>query len=97
VFGEKWDHEDIMGFIEQLKELDIIWASQIDEYFAYISDNQWDAEKEFAKYWVLDVHGEVIPEIVEDCINWQDVYDSAFKHGFDTIDYDGSTYFFRND
>jgi hypothetical protein len=96
LFGEKWDHEEIMEFMEKLDDIGISSVIDLRESFAFVSDDAWNAEEEFAKYYTLEVYCAEIPAIVEDYINWQSVYDSELKYDYNSVDFDGSTYFFRN-
>jgi hypothetical protein len=96
LFGEKWDHEDVMEFMEKLDDIGITDVLDLRECFTFVSDDAWNAEEEFAKYYTLEVYGAEIPSIVENHINWQAVYDSELKYDYNSVDFDGSTYFFRN-
>lgn len=90
--GEKWDHEDVMAFIEHLDGIGILTAEQFDDRF----EGVYDTEKEFAEYWVNDVLNAQIPECVYNCINWDGVWNCELKYDFDSIDFDYSVYVFRN-
>ena len=90
--GERWDHEDMMAFIEHLDGIGIETAEQFDDRFKGV----YDDEKEFAEYWVTDVMDARIPECVYNCINWDDVWNCELKYDFDSIDFDYSVYVFRN-
>jgi hypothetical protein len=39
---------------------------------------------------------ETIPSIVEGCIDWRDVWESSLRYDYNSIDFDGETFFFRN-
>lgn len=90
--GEKWDHETVMDFIEELDAIGIETAEQFDEYYEGCFDN----EKEFAEHWVTDVLSAEIPECVYNCIDWDHVWSYELRYDFITIDFDYSTYIFRN-
>jgi hypothetical protein len=96
LFGEKWDHEDIMEFMEKLDDVGITTADDLRDTFEFIGEDSWSAEEEFAKYFTYEVLGAAIPDIVEDCINWQRVYDSSLNYDYNSVEFDGSTYFFLN-
>jgi hypothetical protein len=96
LLGEKWDHDEIMQFMEALDDIGITTAESLRESFEFIGDDPWCAEEEFAKYFTYEVLNASIPDIVEDCINWQQVYDSSLRYDYDSVDFDGFTYFFRN-
>jgi len=96
LFGEKWDHEEIMEFMDKLDDIGITDVLDLRDCFTFVSDDAWNAEEEFAKYYTLEMCGESIPSIVEDHINWQSVYDGELKYDYISVDFDGFTYFFRN-
>lgn len=90
--GEKWDHEDMMSFLEHLdQECDITTAKQFEENF----EGVYDSEKEFAEYYTTDVCNAQIPEFVYNCIDWDQVWNCELRYDFDSFDFDYSTYIFR--
>ena len=96
LFGEKWDHEEIMEFMEKLDDIGINAVIDLRECFTFVSDDAWHSEEEFAKYYTMEVYCAEFPSIVEDYINWQAVYDGELQYDYNSIDFDCSTYFFRN-
>jgi hypothetical protein len=96
MFGEKWTHEEVMNFMEELNDIGIETADQMEDSFYFLGEDPWKAEEEFAKYFYLESLSENVPESLEYYINWQAVYDGELKHNFNSVDFDGSTYFFRN-
>jgi hypothetical protein len=96
LFGEKWDHEEIMEFMDKLDDIGINSATYLRECFTYVSDDAWNAEEEFAKYYLMELHCAEIPSIIEEYIKWQAFYNTDLKYEYNNIDFDGSTYFFRN-
>ena len=94
-FGEKWDHGQIIEFVEELNDIGIENVSQLDDAYAYQSDN-YRAEREFAEYWVCDVMCERPSDIVFAAVDWQDVWDHNLRYDFNTIEFDGSVFFFFN-
>jgi len=96
LLGEKRDHEEITEFMGELDDIGITTAENLRESFEFIGEQPWRAEEEFAKYYTCEVLYVMIPDIIEDCINWQQVYDSSLKYDYNTIEFDGSTYFFRS-
>jgi hypothetical protein len=85
-----------MNFMEELNAIGIETAEKLEDSFCFLGEDPWNAEQEFAKYFYLEGLGENVPESLEDYINWQAVYDGNLKHDFNSVDFDGSTYFFRN-
>jgi hypothetical protein len=41
--------------------------------------------------WCIHAH-----TMTEGCVDWQRVWDSALRYDYNTIDFGGDTYFFRN-
>jgi hypothetical protein len=95
-FGEKWDHSEIMSFMDELEDIGIEDPEDLDDAYEYEVDNTYRAEEEFAEYFVTEVLCEGLPPIVEGCVDWQAVWDTSLRYDYDTIEFDGSTYFFRN-
>jgi hypothetical protein len=94
-FGEKWTHEETIEFMDELDDIGITTPEQLDDAYEWDTD-EYDAEEKFAEYFVIEVMDARIPDIVEDCIEWQAVWDSSLRYDYVTIEFDGSTYFFRN-
>ena len=94
-FGEKWDHEQVMEFIELLDDIGITTSDDLDESYEYQTDS-YDPESEFTEQYVTDVMDSQIPEIVYNHIDWNQVWDSELRYDFSTFEFDGTTYFFRN-
>jgi hypothetical protein len=97
LLGDKWTHEETIEFMDELDQIGINSASEFEDAYEYTHDS-WDAfaEKEFAEYFVIDVMDARIPDIVEGCIDWQVVWNSALRYDYNTINFGGDTYFFRN-
>jgi hypothetical protein len=94
-FGEKWDHEMIMDFLSELSDIGIELPENLEDAFEQVSTS-WKPEAEFAEYFVTEVYETSFPEIIEGCIDWQAVWDSNLRYDYNTIEFDGDTYFFRN-
>ena len=95
MFGEKWSHEEVMEFMNELDEIGIETPEQLGEAYEYTSDS-YKAEAEFAEYLVTEVLSTGIPEILEGHIDWQSVWSCELKYDYNTIEFDGETYFFHN-
>jgi hypothetical protein len=93
--GEKWDHEEITDFMKELDDIGIETPEQLFFSYEYTTDS-YKPEEEFAEYFVIDVMDARIPDIVEGCIDWQTVWNSALRYDYNTIEFGGDTYFFRN-
>ena len=94
-FNNKWDHTEITGFMKELKDIGIETPEQFDDSYEYTSDG-WKPEEEFAEYIVTEVLETSYPDIIEGCIHWRAVWDSALRYDYNTLEFDGATYFFRN-
>lgn len=93
--GEKWDHEMIVDFMGELDDLGIETPEQLDNAYSYQSES-YKAEAEFAEYWVTDVMGESVSEMIFHAVDWQSVWDHQLSYDFNTIEFDGETFFFSN-
>ena len=94
-FGEKWDHEQVMEFIELLDNIGITTSDDLDEMFEYQTDS-YHPVSEFTEQYVTDVMDYQIPHFVYNHIDWNQVWDSELRYDFNTFEFDGTTYFFRN-
>ena len=95
--GDKWTHEEVMEFIDELDDIGIETASQFDDAYEYTHDGYASyAEKEFAEYIVIDVLDAQIPDIVMAAIDWQDVWDHNLRYDYNSIETVNGTFFFRN-
>ena len=90
--GEKWDHEDVMSFIEHLDDIGITTAEQFDDSF----EGEYDNITEFVEYWVTDVVNAQIPDFLYNHIYWYEVWDCELRYDFNTIEFDYSVYVFHN-
>lgn len=94
-FGEKWDHDEVMEFINQLEDIGIETADQLDDNFEYFT-SEWNATREFAEQYITDVMNAQIPECVYSHVDWDSVWECELRYDFNTIEFDGDTFFFRN-
>ena len=94
-FGYQWSHEQIMGFMDELDDIGITTPEDVDDAFEWDID-EYDPERKFAEYFVTEVLCEGLPSIVEGCVDWQAVWDTSLRYDYNTIEFDGVTYFFRN-
>lgn len=95
-FGEKWDHKQIMEFMELLQDdAGIETAQGLEDRLETVVDNAWSWEKEFAEEYVNSLEYGLSDSIVYSSIDWQDVWDSLLKYDFNAIEFDDSVYIFR--
>ena len=97
MLGEKWTHEETVEFMEELDEIGLANASDLEEAYEWTHDSYSSyAEKEFAEYWCIEVLGAEIPECVLSAVDWQDVWDHNLRYDFSSIETVNGTFFFRN-
>jgi hypothetical protein len=95
--GEKWTHEETVGFMDELEDIGIYTATQFEDAYEYTHDSYSNyAEKEFSEYFCIEVLGAEIPEIVLHAVDWQDVWDHNLRYDFCYIETANGTFFFRN-
>lgn len=94
-FGEKWNHEQIMEFIDELSDIGIDGVTQLEDNYVYMSDD-YRAEQEFAEHWVCEIMCEAPADVIAAAVDWQAVWDHNLKYDFNTIEFDGTTFFFNN-
>jgi hypothetical protein len=95
--GSKWTHEEIIEFMEELCDIGIESASQLEDAYEYTHYSYSSyAEKEFAEYWCIEVLDAQIPDIVMAAVDWQDVWDHNLRYDFSYIETVNGIFFFRN-
>jgi len=96
-FGEKWDHEQIMEFMEELDDIGIENVPQLEDAIIFTHDD-WvsTAEREFAEWFVCTFLDEPPADIIAAAVDWQAVWDHQLRYDFNTIEFDGETFFFWN-
>jgi hypothetical protein len=95
MFGEKWSQEEVLEFLDELDDIGVTTKSDLEDSFEYETD-EYRPDEEFARHITYEVLGAEIPRCVEDHIDWQSVFDSELRYDYNTIEFDGSTYYFRN-
>jgi hypothetical protein len=97
MLGEKWTHEETVEFMDELEDIGIYTASQLEDAYEYTHDSYSSyAEKEFSEYWCIEVLDAQIPECVLSAVDWQDVWDHNLRYDFAAIETVNGTFFFRN-
>jgi len=97
MFGEKWTHEETIEFMDELSDIGIESASDLEDAYEYTHDSYSSyAEKEFAEYWCIEVLDAQIPECVISAVDWQDVWDHNLRYDFCSFETANGTFFFRN-
>jgi nuclear transport factor 2 (NTF2) superfamily protein len=97
MLGEKWTHEETIEFMDELEDIGIETASELEDAYEYTHDSYSSyAEKEFAEYFCIEVMDAQIPDIVLAAVDWQDVWDHNLRYDFNSIETVNGTFFFRN-
>lgn len=91
-FAEKWDHEQLIEFMNELDDIGITTVDEIKDSFITCGYT----EKEFAQYWCEDVCCYEFNERVRYFIDWQGMWDHDLRYDFNTIDFDYETFYFHN-
>jgi hypothetical protein len=94
--ASKWTHEETLDFIEELEDIGIETDEQFQDSFERTVDNTWKAEAEFAEEYMVELEPGLQDSLVFHAIDWQSVWDHQLKYDFNTIEFDGEMYFFRN-
>jgi hypothetical protein len=93
--GEKWTHEETIEFMEELDDIGINTASQLEDAYEYTHDSYSSyAEKEFAEYFCIEVMDAQIPDCVLAAVDWQRVWDHNLSYDFCYIETVNGTFFF---
>ena len=91
------DEEEYDTFIEELANYGINDASQFED--AFEREVEGYGERVFSEFSeeLMESCGYTIePEFIANCIDWELVWYSALRYDYQTIEFKGNTYFFRN-
>lgn len=95
--GRTWEHSEQLDFMDQMaEELGIETRQQFEDCFYSYIENQWTAEAEFAEEFTTELEYNLKESIAYSAIDWQRVWDHNLRYDFDSLEFDGCTYFFRN-
>ena len=91
------DEEEYDLFIEELANYGINDVEQFEEAF----EGEWEGygervTSEFAEGFIESCGFQIEPEFIANCIDWQLVWYSSLRYDYQTIEFKGNTYFFRN-
>jgi hypothetical protein len=88
------DEQDARDWVaKELDDLGIETEDQLQAAF-YGAYSTWSFYEEFCSEY-LDNSCERIPEILQNCINWERLWNSLLTYDFDTFDFGGLTYVFN--
>ena len=95
----KLDAEQCQEFMQLLDDIGITTAEQFEDAYYYQTDS-WNAERDFAQYYAEEI---ACLDVTNDAgmgsflvIDWQATWDCNLRYDFNTIEFDGETYFFHN-
>ena len=92
---EKLSTDDCDAFMSELEDVGITTATEFSDAY-YGQQDGWKPESTFAEELMIEL-GQVNEESpVFFAIDWQRVWDHQLSYDFSTIEFDGATYFFRN-
>ena len=91
------DEEDYDDFIEELESYGITTAEQFEDAY----EGEWEGygERIYAEFSenLIDSIGYTIePEFIQNCVDWELVWYSSLRYDYQTVEFKGNTYFFRN-
>ena len=91
------DENEYDEFIEELANYGITDASSFED--AFNGEVEGHGERVFAEFSeeLIESLGYTIePEFIANCIDWELVWYSSLRYDYNTIEFKGNTYFFRN-
>ena len=91
------DEDEYDTFIEELANHGINDALGFAD--AFQSEHEGYGERvisEFSEQLMEDLCFDIQPEFIRNCIDWELVWYSALRYDYQTIEFKGNTYFFRN-
>ena len=91
------DEDEYDNFIEELANYGINSVEQFED--AFEREVEGYGERVFAEFSeeLIESCGYTIePEFIANCIDWELVWYSSLRYDYQTIEFKGNTYFFRN-
>jgi uncharacterized protein (DUF488 family) len=91
------EEEEYDSFIEELANYGINAASQFEDTFQLEVEGY--GERVFAEFSeeLIESCGYTIePKFIANCIDWELVWYSSLRYDYQTVEFKGNTYFFRN-
>lgn len=91
------DEEEYDSFIEELANYGINDAISFADTFQMEAEGYGERVfAEFSEQLMNDLGYEIKPDFIADCIDWEQVWYSSLRYDYQTIEFKGNTYFFRN-
>ena len=81
--------------MDELDDIGITTADDFEDRY-YYQTNAYNAESEFAQYYVDELMCLDLNDLGALVIDWQATWDCNLRYDFNTIELDGETYFFHN-
>ena len=91
------DENEYDSLLEELANYGINDASEFEDAFS--GEREGYGERvfsEFTEELMNDIGYTIEPEFIANCIDWQLVWYSALRYDYQTIEFNGNTYFFHN-
>ena len=91
------DENEYDSFIEELANYGINDAESFEDRFS--GEREGYGERvfsEFSEELVSDCGYTIEPEFIRNCIDWELVWYSELRYEYQSIEFKGNTYFFRN-
>ena len=91
---EEYQYDD---FIAELSSYGIETTEQFEDAFECEVEGYGErVTSEFAEQLIDDCGYSIEPEFIRGCIDWQLVWYSSLRFDYQTVEFNGNTYFFRN-
>ena len=108
-FRDKRDHEFYEFILNDIPDMDLELfnlingegienVDQWEDAYAGSLPTSYKVEAQFTESLMIDLgylDGELIPDGIAYCIDWQVYWDRDLRHDYFTIEYDGTTHFFN--
>lgn len=96
-YGEKWNHDDIMSFLDNLSDLGIDTVKVFEDAFYSHLANSWDWQERFAEDFCHEIYSIDSEAIYVSAIDWQRVWDHSLDYDFSYFEWDDEIFLFRRD
>lgn len=91
------DEDEYDAFIEELANYGINDALSFEDRFSGERDGYGERTfSEFVEELVSECGYTIEPEFIRNCIDWELVWYSELRYDYQTVEFKGNTYFFRN-
>jgi hypothetical protein len=94
-YGSKWDHDDTIEFMGELRDLGIETTNHLENAFYSMVDDSYKWEAEFAEEYTCKMEHNLQDSFVFHAIDWQRVWGSSLTYDFSIIEFDDSVFIFH--